>query len=352
VPRVTVAIPTYNRDRWIAGSIESVLGQTHEDLHLVVSDNASTDSTADVVRSFDDPRLEYRRMPENVGLLENHNRIFRGIDTEYFLILPDDDRLKPDALERMIPVLDEHPRAAMVHTAFDVLSPSGEIVLERGNWTNGLTEDKVETGAEFIRESMLYSCRVCASSALTRTAALPPSLFEPEEFPAIDFGMWLRMALDWEMAFIGDSLAAYSIHDSTHSSATGVGTPMRDGYIQGFDLIDKLLEIKLRFLARFGDRVGNASELRSIAHRGHRRELLIAARNATLPARALRPTVRALNDVVRHEPRMLGEVGAWRLLAASLLGGRRVDRIKAYRSERAQQGAPDGSRPAQVHHAD
>ena len=332
VPRVTVAIPTYNRDRWVGGAIESVLAQSFGDLMLLVSDNASTDATEDVVRGFRDERLEYLRLPENVGLLENHNQVFRRIRTDYLLLLPDDDRLKPDLLSRTVPVLDEHPRAGMVHTGFDVLAPSGEAVGLGRNWTYGLEHDTIESGAGFIRESMLYSCRVCASSALTRTAALPPELFRPQEFPPIDFGMWLRMALHWDMAFVADSLAEYRIHDASHSSATGVGEPMRDGYIQGFGLIDKLLEVKLAFLSRHAEALGDVGRLRRLAHRGRRLELLNAARNATLPGRELRPTARVLGQIVRHEPRMLRDVGAWRLLAASVVGSRTVERMKARRS--------------------
>jgi glycosyltransferase involved in cell wall biosynthesis len=336
VARVTVAIPTYNRHQWIGGAIESILGQTFEDFLLVVSDNASTDATPEVVAGYDDPRIVYRRLPENIGMLRNHNVVFGSIETEYFLIIPDDDRMKPDLLARTVEVLDAHPRAGMVHTGFDTLAGDGRVVVRGGNWTNGLTDDAVETGMEFIRESMLYSCRVCASSALTRTAALPPTFFEEADFPAIDFGMWLRMAAGWDMAFIADSLAEYSIHGGSHSAGAGIGTPMQDGYIQGFDLIDRHLEMKRRFLALYGDRLeGDTRELEALARTGYRREVLLTARNATVPERRLRPTVRALSTIVRHEPAMLHDVRVWRLLAASVIGGRNVERIKARRARRA-----------------
>ena len=73
MPRVTVFIPTYNRARLLPEAIESVLAQTYDDFRLEVSDNASDDATPEVVASFDDPRLEYVRQPENLGLLGNHN---------------------------------------------------------------------------------------------------------------------------------------------------------------------------------------------------------------------------------------------------------------------------------------
>src|SRR5918996_6400382 len=172
-PRVTVCIPTRNRARWLAGSMQSVLAQTYEDFVLLVSDNASDDDTPEVVAGFDDPRVRYIRLEEDVGLVGNHNQLLERVESEYVLILPDDDLAYPDLLETTVAVLDAHPEAGMVHAGLDMIGPDGEVLTGDVNWTLGLEADTVESGAEFIRESMRYSCRVCASSALMRTAALP-----------------------------------------------------------------------------------------------------------------------------------------------------------------------------------
>ena len=95
--RVTVLVPTYNRAHWVGGAIESILAQTYADFHLVVSDNASTDATREVVARFGDPRLTYVRRDVNCGLNEHYNSWFERVETEYLFIVPDDDRLAPDA---------------------------------------------------------------------------------------------------------------------------------------------------------------------------------------------------------------------------------------------------------------
>ena len=326
--RVTVGIPTRNRCEWLGGAIESVLGQTFGDLELVVCDNASTDATPDVVARYRDKRLRYVRRPRDVGITENHNLIFRSVESDYLVVLPDDDRIKPDLLARTVPVLDAHPRAGMVHAGFDTIDRDGRVVVRGGNWTNDLTSDAVENGRDFIRRSMFFSCRVCASTALIRTAALPPGCYDPADFPAVDFGLWLRMALDWDMAFLSDSLAEYRIHGESHSAAPGIGEAVGDGYIQGFVLIDRLLELKLRFLAAHAERFPEHDELARLAAAGRRRELLNSARLSTLPARELRTTTRVVARIARHEPRMLTDVGTLRLLAASVIGRRAVERIQ------------------------
>src|SRR5213592_2884730 len=148
MPRVTVFIPTYNRAGLLPHAIAGVLAQTYDDFRLVVSDNASDDETPDVVASLDDPRLEYVRQPE-------------------------DDLVYPNLLERTVAELDRRPEAGLAHAAFDVIDQDGNELLSHVNWTHGLEENRVESAREFIAESMRWSCRVCASTALIRTAALP-----------------------------------------------------------------------------------------------------------------------------------------------------------------------------------
>src|SRR5215470_11015925 len=126
LPRVTVFIPTYNRAKLLPHSIRGVLEQTFDDLRLVISDNASEDATPEVVASFDDPRIEYVRQPENLGLLGNHNWFLTRVETDFALIVSDDDLVYPTLLERNVTELDRLPRAGVVHSAFDMIDDEGE----------------------------------------------------------------------------------------------------------------------------------------------------------------------------------------------------------------------------------
>ena len=81
-PRVTVAIPTFNRAAMVPEAIESVLAQSYDEFHLLVADNASTDETPEIVGSYEDSRLEYVHRPENLGLLGNFADVLSRLDTE------------------------------------------------------------------------------------------------------------------------------------------------------------------------------------------------------------------------------------------------------------------------------
>jgi glycosyltransferase involved in cell wall biosynthesis len=329
--RVTVFIPTYNRAGLLPHAVAGVLAQTYDDFELIVSDNASTDGTPDAVASFDDPRLRYVRQEKNLGLLGNYNWFLNQVESDYALILPDDDLVYPELLESAVAELDRHPDAGVAHTAFDVIDGEGKVLLSHVNWTNGLEENRVESAREFISESMRWSCRVCASTALMRTAALPQERMVAEDLPAVDFGMWLRMAGDgWEFAYLDQTLGAYRIHGATYS-AEEFGPPQGPGYVQGIEVVSHLNAIKLQFLRQHNGAVDDEPILRRLAEEARRRELVIMARNLTLPERRTLPTFRALGEAARADPGVLLEATAWKLAAASLIGRRLTDRIKGLR---------------------
>jgi Glycosyl transferase family 2 len=325
-PRVTVCMPTRNRAGWLAQSMRSVLEQSYEDLVLLVGDNASEDETPEVVRGFDDPRVRYLRRERDLGLIGNHNDLLRRVETDYVLILPDDDVAYPDLLRTTVAVLDENPRAGMVHAGLDMIGPDGEVTAGDVNWTLGLDEDRLESGAEFLSQSMRYSCRVCASSALMRTSALPDGFFRETDFPPVDLGLWLRMALSWDMAFVNRTLCGYRIHAARHSAA--FGEPIGPGYVQDRQLLRRLREVKLRFVDEHEDRLAEPDELRRLAAWSLRRELVVLARLKTLPDRRFGPTVAALREVIAEEPRVLLDRAPWKLLIGSVLGARVTSRLQ------------------------
>ncbi len=110
-PRISILIPTYNRARYLADALESALAQDYPNYEVVVSDNASTDGTAEVVaRYLADPRLRYYRNPENLGIGANWTKLLydyaRG---DYGKCLPDDDYLvDPKHLQKAMAIIRRH----------------------------------------------------------------------------------------------------------------------------------------------------------------------------------------------------------------------------------------------------
>jgi glycosyltransferase involved in cell wall biosynthesis len=114
--RLTVLLPTYNRASSLRRAIDSVLGQTREDFELLISDNASEDSTEELCRDYArrDPRVRYTCQQTNLGPIGNFNWLLGQVDTEFLLMLADDDWLDGDYLERCLAIIEMDPSVAIV----------------------------------------------------------------------------------------------------------------------------------------------------------------------------------------------------------------------------------------------
>jgi glycosyltransferase involved in cell wall biosynthesis len=101
VPKVTIAIPTYNRPHLLKEAIDSAINQIdYDDYDIVVVDNNSERNcaTEKLIESYDDPRLSYYKNSENIGMVNNLNRIYMISKSDYVVELHDDDFLYPDYL--------------------------------------------------------------------------------------------------------------------------------------------------------------------------------------------------------------------------------------------------------------
>src|SRR5687767_8850970 len=146
--RVALCLPTRNRAGYLRQAIESALNQTYRDFSLLVSDNASTDNTPDVVASIDDRRLSYVRLERDVGWCGNFNNCLdcAPAGAEYAIILGDDDLLHPRFLERTVEVLDREASTAFVHTGFDLVDGGGRLLRGGVNWMRTTAQDILEPG--------------------------------------------------------------------------------------------------------------------------------------------------------------------------------------------------------------
>jgi glycosyltransferase involved in cell wall biosynthesis len=117
-PRLSVGLPVYNGEKYLGQSIESLLGQSYEDFELIISDNASTDGTADICRRYgkQDPRIRYIRQPRNIGLSPNHNFVVSQSRGKYFKWAAADDLYGRDLLKRCVDALDEYADVVLAHS--------------------------------------------------------------------------------------------------------------------------------------------------------------------------------------------------------------------------------------------
>lgn len=115
IPKVSIGLPVYNGAKLLPATVESILQQSFTDFELIITDNASTDSTEQVGRELmrRDSRVRYVRNETNIGAAHNFNRAFELSRGEYFKWAAHDDRLTPDYLEKCVQALDGDPAAVL-----------------------------------------------------------------------------------------------------------------------------------------------------------------------------------------------------------------------------------------------
>ena len=117
-PRVSIGLPVYNGERWLAEALDSLLAQTYSDFELIISDNGSTDDTQAICEEYAarDRRIRYIRQEINRGLAWNWNCVFEESAGDYFKWAACDDLYHPTFLERCVQILDQYPDVAWCHT--------------------------------------------------------------------------------------------------------------------------------------------------------------------------------------------------------------------------------------------
>jgi len=128
-PRLSIGLPVYNGEEYLAESFDALLGQTYEDFELIVSDNASTDGTEDICRAYaaKDSRIRYLRLPRNIGATPNHNLVLAKARGELFKWASHDDLYGRDLLRLCVEALDEHPEMILAHSGQAVIDGDGKV---------------------------------------------------------------------------------------------------------------------------------------------------------------------------------------------------------------------------------
>jgi glycosyltransferase involved in cell wall biosynthesis len=220
-PIVSVCVPTYNRAPLLAQAIQSILGQTLQDFELLISDNASTDDTEAVVRSFPDPRIRYVRNQINLGHRANYGRCLQLARGAYLTMLSDDDIMMPDNIATKAEVLSKHARVGLVHSKYHVIDENGDISRYNTNWCHGpdRMEDTIESGQDVLRAMLLAFNVINTPTVMFRRACYERvGGYTDQLAHAFDFEFWMRIALYYDVAFLAKPLIKWRFHQGSQTS--------------------------------------------------------------------------------------------------------------------------------------
>lgn len=213
-PPVTVILPAHNAERTIAPAITSTLNQSYEDFELWVLENGSTDRTAEIARSFADPRVKVFELGP-VGFQSAIQYAIENASSDWLARMDADDLMFPNRLKRQMDVIRESPELVFVGTAFASLTPFGHIIEPVILQESGEVDaPRLAWGRFFADPSTIFSRRV----------ALDVGGVDPE-FTTGDVPLLFRMlhrGKGWEIA---EPLYLYRIQPGSMSKG-------KDAYLQ------------------------------------------------------------------------------------------------------------------------
>ena len=124
---VTIGLPVYNGENFLESTLDSILNQTHSNLELIISDNASTDNTCEICRKYleQDSRIKYFRNDKNVGAAENYNIVTRLAKGKYFKWAAHDDTFALTFVEKCLDVLEKNHEYILCYSQLIFIDTEG-----------------------------------------------------------------------------------------------------------------------------------------------------------------------------------------------------------------------------------
>lgn len=223
-PLVTVAIPTFNRaDNFLRLCLESVLAQTYRNLQIIVSDNASSDSTPSLMKNYRDSRIRYFRHDFNIGANNNFNFCLRNAGGVYFLLLQDDDLIDPDLIQICMERAEFRDTAGLIRSGTRIIDSNGKIISEYPNGVGGLSTEDFFLGW-FSGRTALYLCSTLFNTARLREIggfSSPKNLFQ-------DVVAEARLAARWGRVDVPEIKASFRKHSGEMTFSVKVKDWCRD----------------------------------------------------------------------------------------------------------------------------
>lgn len=126
--QLTVLMPVYNAEKYLAEAIESILQQSFRDFEFLIIDDGSTDRSVEIVQSYADPRIRFIQNEKNLGISATLNKGIALAAAEYIARMDADDISYPDRLAKQLAYMQAHPACAMVSSLVRVMTEDGEFV--------------------------------------------------------------------------------------------------------------------------------------------------------------------------------------------------------------------------------
>ncbi len=199
-------MPVYNCELYIQEAVESILAQTYTDFELLLIDDASKDKTVEIIKSFNDNRINLIQKPKNLGYTDSLNYGFSVAEGEYIARMDGDDFSLPTRFEKQVAYLDKHPDVVLCGANYSIIGT--DIV-------NKLPENNDEIQIQFIRNNSIAHPVVMLRNSVLKANGI---VYDVTKEPAEDFDLWVRLLNYGKLHNIQEVLLNYRVHQKQVSN--------------------------------------------------------------------------------------------------------------------------------------
>lgn len=205
MPKISVVMPVYNGEKYIRETMDSVLNQTFADFEFIIINDASKDSTEEIIKSYEDDRIVYLINEQNLGVAGTLNRGIEHAKGEYIARIDADDIAMPQRFEKQVAFMDTHPDVGVCGSHIRIFEEDGT---ERDYIYS-------ETDVE-LRVDMLFNSGFAHPAVMIRKSVLDKEkLFYNIEFEkAEDYRMWYDVMKVSKGHNLQEPLLRYRHHQS------------------------------------------------------------------------------------------------------------------------------------------
>lgn len=219
---ISIILSTYNRAHTLKETIDSILKQTFRDFELLIIDDGSTDSTQELLASYDDERIRLYVLEQNQYYCAAANFGLTQAEGEYIAFATSDDTWEPDKLKLQMDYLKERRECAACFTMSDVMNEDGEATQEEFQMLSGLLIKNYHTQKEWIQHFIFEGNCLCHPSAVVRKSVMDEvGGYNLLFCQSADMDLWLRIIRRYPIHVIEKGLVHYRCYKDPNAQISG-----------------------------------------------------------------------------------------------------------------------------------
>ncbi|MCG3164385.1 MAG: hypothetical protein POELPBGB_00139 [Bacteroidia bacterium] len=206
-PLVSIVMPAYNAEKYIAASVQSILTQTYENFELLIADDCSTDLTKTILSNFSDSRISFHHNDNNQGYLKTCNKLFSLCKGDLVTFQDADDISVADRIQKQVNEFLKDKELGICTSNSVMIDSNGKKIMSR-KWA--IDYEKFRTDADY--EALLCGATIMLKNDLLQEIGLYHEYFN--RLGGEDYEWFFRAVCKGKGIHLNDELYYYRIHNS------------------------------------------------------------------------------------------------------------------------------------------